>query len=78
MTVDPEAIRIVLEQSTVPKAAELDPKRFLRQHAHSREVNRDYASKLFSRPGEMVRVKAVGFGAKRLHPPYISGKRIFL
>jgi hypothetical protein len=35
MTVDPAAIKVVLEQSTVPKAAELDPKRFLRQLSHS-------------------------------------------
>jgi len=28
MTVDPEAIKLVLEQSTIAKAAELDPKRF--------------------------------------------------
>ncbi|MGE5301842.1 MAG: ABC transporter substrate-binding protein [Alphaproteobacteria bacterium] len=50
MTVDPEAIRTVLEQSTVPKASELDPKRFY-DNALIREVNRDYASKLF--PGEV-------------------------
>src|SRR6266536_676753 len=50
MTVDPEAIRIVLEQSTVPKAADLDPKRFY-DNTLIREVNRDYASKLF--PGQV-------------------------
>jgi ABC-type nitrate/sulfonate/bicarbonate transport system substrate-binding protein len=50
MTVDPEAIRIVLEQSTVAKAAELDPKRFY-DNTLIREVNRDYASKLF--PGQV-------------------------
>ena len=50
MTVDPEAIKIVLEQSTVPKAAELDPKRFF-DNTLIREVNRDYASKLF--PGQV-------------------------
>ena len=50
MTVDPEAIRTVLEQSTVPKASELDPKRFY-DNSLIREVNRDYASKLF--PGEV-------------------------
>ena len=50
MTVDPEAIRVVLEQSTVPKASELDPKRFY-DNALIREVNRDYGSKLF--PGEV-------------------------
>jgi ABC-type nitrate/sulfonate/bicarbonate transport system substrate-binding protein len=50
MTVDPEAIKVVLEQSTVPKAAELDPKRFF-DNSLIREVNRDYASKLF--PGQV-------------------------
>ena len=50
MTVDPAAIKIVLEQSTVPKAAELDLKRFY-DNSLIREVNRDYASKLF--PGEV-------------------------
>src|ERR1044071_4865765 len=46
MTVDPEAIKLVLEQSTVPKASELDPKRFY-DNSLIREVNRDYGSKLF-------------------------------
>ena len=46
MTVDPDAIKLVLEQSTVAKAAELDPKRFY-DNTLIREVNRDYASKLF-------------------------------
>jgi ABC-type nitrate/sulfonate/bicarbonate transport system substrate-binding protein len=50
MTVNPEAVKVVLEQSTVPKAAELDPKRFY-DNSLIREVNRDYASKLF--PGEV-------------------------
>ncbi|MBI2179354.1 MAG: ABC transporter substrate-binding protein [Deltaproteobacteria bacterium] len=50
MTVDPEAIKVVLEQSTVPKAAELDPKRFF-DNTLIREVNRDYAAKLF--PGQV-------------------------
>jgi NitT/TauT family transport system substrate-binding protein len=50
MTVDPEAIRVVLEQSTVPKASELDPIRFF-DNSLIREVNRDYGSKLF--PGEV-------------------------
>ena len=50
MTVDPEAIRVVLEQSTVPKASELDSKRFY-DNSLIREVNRDYGSKLF--PGEI-------------------------
>jgi ABC-type nitrate/sulfonate/bicarbonate transport system substrate-binding protein len=47
MTVDPEAIRVVLEQSTVPKASELDPKRFF-DNTLIREVNRGYGSKLFA------------------------------
>jgi hypothetical protein len=50
MSVDPEAIKLVLEQSTVAKAAELDPKRFY-DNTLIREVNRDYASKLF--PGQV-------------------------
>ena len=50
MTVDPAAIKMVLEQSTIPKAAELDLKRFY-DNSLIREVNRDYASKLF--PGEV-------------------------
>ena len=50
MTVDPAAIKIVLEQSTVPKAVELDLKRFY-DNSLIREVNRDYGSKLF--PGEV-------------------------
>jgi ABC-type nitrate/sulfonate/bicarbonate transport system substrate-binding protein len=50
MTVDPQAIKLVLEQSTIPKAAELDPNRFF-DNTLIREVNRDYASKLF--PGEV-------------------------
>jgi ABC-type nitrate/sulfonate/bicarbonate transport system substrate-binding protein len=50
MTVDPDAIKLVLEQSTVPKASELDVKRFF-DNTLIKEVNRDYASKLF--PGEI-------------------------
>jgi ABC-type nitrate/sulfonate/bicarbonate transport system substrate-binding protein len=50
MTVDPDAIKLVLEQSTVPKASDLDLKRFY-DNSLIREVNRDYASKLF--PGEV-------------------------
>ena len=50
MTVDPEAIRLVLDFSSNPKAAELDPKRFF-DNTLIREVNRDYASKLF--PGQV-------------------------
>ena len=50
MTVDPAAIKVVLEQSTVPKAAELDLKRFY-DNSLIREVNRDYGSKLF--PGDV-------------------------
>jgi ABC-type nitrate/sulfonate/bicarbonate transport system substrate-binding protein len=50
MSVDPEAIKLVLEQSTVAKAGELDPKRFY-DNSLIREVNRDYGSKIF--PGEV-------------------------
>jgi sulfonate transport system substrate-binding protein len=50
MTVDGEAVRVVLENSNNPKAAELDPKRFF-DNSLIREVNRDYASKLF--PGQV-------------------------
>jgi hypothetical protein len=50
MTVDPDAIKLVLEQSTVPKASELDVKRFF-DNTLIREVNHDYASKLF--PGQI-------------------------
>jgi ABC-type nitrate/sulfonate/bicarbonate transport system substrate-binding protein len=50
MTVDAEAIKLVLGQSTVPKANELDPKRFY-DNSLIREVNRDYGSKIF--PGEI-------------------------
>jgi len=50
MTVDPEAIRLVLDFSSNPKAVELDAKRFY-DNTLIREVNRDYASKLF--PGRV-------------------------
>jgi ABC-type nitrate/sulfonate/bicarbonate transport system substrate-binding protein len=50
MTVDPEAVRTVLEQSTVAKASELNPNRFF-DNSLIREVNRDYAARLF--PGEV-------------------------
>ena len=50
MTVDPDAIKLVLEQSTVAKAADIDPKRFF-DNTLIKEVNRDYASKLF--PGQI-------------------------
>ena len=50
MTVDPEAIRLVLDFSNNPKAAGLDIKRFY-DNTLIKEVNRDYASKLF--PGQI-------------------------
>lgn len=50
MTVDGDAIKLVLEQSTVAGAASLDPKRFF-DNTLVKEVNRDYASKLF--PGQV-------------------------
>jgi ABC-type nitrate/sulfonate/bicarbonate transport system substrate-binding protein len=50
MTVDPAAIRIVLEASADPKAKSADPKRFY-DNSLVEAVNREYASKLF--PGEV-------------------------
>jgi len=50
MTVDADAIKLVLEQSTVAKAADLGPRRFF-DNTLIKEVNRDYASKLF--PGQV-------------------------
>src|SRR5258706_6541731 len=50
MTVDPDAIKLVLEQSTVAGASALDPKRFY-DNTIIKEVNRDYAAKLF--PGQV-------------------------
>ena len=50
MIVEPDAIKLVLEQSTVSGAAALDPKRFF-DNTLIKEVNRDYASKLF--PGQI-------------------------
>jgi len=50
MTVDAGAIRVVLEHSQNRKAQGLDPNRFF-DNTLIREVNRDYASKLF--PGEV-------------------------
>jgi len=50
MTVDADAIKLVLEQSTVAKAAHLDPRRFF-DNSLIKEVNRDYAAKLF--PGQV-------------------------
>jgi ABC-type nitrate/sulfonate/bicarbonate transport system substrate-binding protein len=50
MSVDPAAIRVVLDDSSDPKAKSSDPKRFF-DNALIQAVNRDYASKLF--PGEI-------------------------
>ncbi len=50
MTVDPAAIRVVLENSSDPKAKTADPKRFY-DNSIIEVVNREYASKLF--PGEI-------------------------
>jgi sulfonate transport system substrate-binding protein len=50
LTIDPEAIRLVLAESGNPKAIEVDPKRFY-DNSIIREVNREYAAKLF--PGEI-------------------------
>ncbi len=50
MTVDPAAIRVVLEQSPDPKAKTADPNRFF-DNSLIEAVNREYASKVF--PGEV-------------------------
>ncbi|HWH79691.1 MAG TPA: ABC transporter substrate-binding protein [Candidatus Binatus sp.] len=50
MTVDPAAIRIVLDDSADPKAKSADPKRFF-DNSLIQAVNRDYGAKLF--PGEI-------------------------
>ena len=50
MTVDPAAIRVVLDDSSDPKAKSADPKRFY-DNSLVEAVNREYASKLF--PGEV-------------------------
>src|SRR5262245_25827825 len=50
MTVDPAAIRVVLDDSSDSKAKGADPKRFY-DNSLIQAVNRDYASKLF--PGEV-------------------------
>ena len=50
MTVDGDAIELVLEQSTVAKAADLDPRRFF-DNTLIKEVNRDYGAKIF--PGQV-------------------------
>jgi taurine transport system substrate-binding protein len=50
MTVNPAAIRVVLDDSSDPKAKSADPKRFY-NNSLIEAVNREYASKLF--PGEV-------------------------
>ena len=50
MTVDPAAIRVVLDDSSDSKAKSADPKRFY-DNSLIEAVNREYASKLF--PGEV-------------------------
>ena len=50
MTVDPAAIRVVLEDSSDPKAKSADPRRFY-NNSLIEAVNREYASKLF--PGDV-------------------------
>jgi ABC-type nitrate/sulfonate/bicarbonate transport system substrate-binding protein len=50
MTVDPAAIRVVLQASSSPKARDADPKEFY-DNSIIQSVNREYASKLF--PGEV-------------------------
>jgi len=48
MTVDPAAIRVVLEESSDPKAKSADPQKFY-DNSLIEAVNREYASKLFPR-----------------------------
>jgi ABC-type nitrate/sulfonate/bicarbonate transport system substrate-binding protein len=50
MTIDPAAIRVVLENSAEPTAKGADPRKFY-DNSIIQAVNRDYASKLF--PGEV-------------------------
>ncbi len=50
MTVDPAAIRVVLDDSSDPRAKSAEPKRFY-DNSLIQAVNREYASKLF--PGEV-------------------------
>jgi len=50
MSVDPAAIRVVLDESPDPKAKTADPKRFY-DNSLIEAVNRDYTSKLF--PGDV-------------------------
>ena len=50
MTVDPAAIRVVLDDSSDPRAKSADPKRFY-DNSLIQVVNREHASKLF--PGEV-------------------------
>jgi hypothetical protein len=50
MTIDPSAIRVVLENSGEPTAKSADPSKFY-DNSIIQAVNREYASKLF--PGEV-------------------------
>ena len=50
MTVDSVAIRVVLDDSSDPKAKSADPKKFY-DNSLIEAVNREYAAKLF--PGEV-------------------------
>jgi ABC-type nitrate/sulfonate/bicarbonate transport system substrate-binding protein len=50
MSVDPTAIRVVLDESADPKAKTADPKRFY-DNSLIEAVNRDYAARLF--PGDI-------------------------
>ena len=71
MTVDPEAIKLVLEQSTVAKAAELDPKAIFRQLADPRGQPR-LRREIVSRPGKVSRDCALAVMAgesQQYHPP---------
>ena len=50
MSIDPAAIRTVLDESSDPKAKTADPKKFY-DNSLIEAVNREYAAKLF--PGEV-------------------------
>jgi hypothetical protein len=61
MTVDPTAIRLVLDESSDPKAKSADPRRFY-DNSLIQAVNREYAAKLF--PGEVKLRDAEKYSAR--------------
>ena len=70
MTVDPAAIRVVLEDSPDGKGKGADPKRFY-DNSIIQAVNRDYASKLFSggisRAGGQLAKLSSDWGLESVH-----------